>query len=210
MTYPPVSTGHWWCGSCGRLWVTSRYKPASHSYTPALPLVCSTVGGQRHLMSASVLIIFLCLVSILISLTREPLNYTRDEQNTKNEDDNEPLQSVFVVTVIKRWRRRKSSKQGEKKNQIKSNGERKVVLIGTCLRGGGHWGRGEVSLQVILLCTKHFDSLDKYGVDHPWILPYLHIYIQSASTSISSNIKASSESCSMATAGPTALASLVS
>lgn len=26
----------------------------------------------------------------------------RDEQNTKNEDDNEPLQSVFVVTVIKR------------------------------------------------------------------------------------------------------------
>ena len=53
-------------------------------------------------MSASVLIIFLCLVSILISLTREPLNYTRDEQNMKNEDDNEPLQSVFVVTVIKR------------------------------------------------------------------------------------------------------------
>ena len=44
-------------------------------------------------MSASVLIIFLCLVSILISLTREPLNYTGDEQNTKNEDDNEPLQS---------------------------------------------------------------------------------------------------------------------
>lgn len=51
---------------------------------------------------STVLIIFLCLVSILISLTRDSLNYIGDEQNTKNEDDNEPLQSVFVVTVIKR------------------------------------------------------------------------------------------------------------
>ena len=97
-----------------------------------------------------------------------------------------------------------------KKKQIKSNGERKVVLIGICLGGAGTGDGGEVSLQVILLCNKHFNSLDKYDVDHPWILPYLHIYIQSASTSISSSIKASSESCSMATAGPTALASLVS
>ena len=101
MAWVTPSTGLWWCGSCGRLWVTSRYKPASHSYTPALPLGCSTVGGQRHLMS-TVLIIFLCLVSILIALTRDSLNYIGDEQNMKNEEDNEPLQSVFVVTVIKK------------------------------------------------------------------------------------------------------------
>ena len=32
---------------------------------------------------------------------------------------------------------------------------------------GAGLGTGEVSLQVILLCTKHFNSLDKYDVDHP-------------------------------------------
>lgn len=51
---------------------------------------------------STVLIIFLCLVSILIALTRDSLNYIGDEQNMKNEEDNEPLQSVFVVTVIKK------------------------------------------------------------------------------------------------------------
>lgn len=54
----------------------------------------------------------------------------------------------------------------KKKKQIRSNGERKVVLTGTCFVGAG-LGTGEVSLQVILLCTKHFNSLDKYDVDHP-------------------------------------------
>ena len=105
--------------------------------------------------------------------------------------------SLYKAYLWPWWPREGNNEEISKKPKKKVKMSRRKKQ--SCATWNLFWG--EHSLKVILLCTKHSNSLDKYGVAHVWILIY--------HTSVSSYSKAFPESSSMATAR-SAPASLIS